>query len=327
LGRIAYHVSNPDHSLGFLKWAYLNFVRENFVGGTTGEQAPKDDVYWNAVKWGAKGICLVLKDQPSNSNSHYGPYDGVMKPIPGLWIGKYDGIELKEKALNGSIATLKLDGTITDGTMSNIWCVLPGLSDEIVLVTTHHDAPFKGAVEDGTGVAQVLAQAKIWSKVPLEKRRRTLIFLVAAGHFYGFQGGHTFAKQHPEIMKKVKLLITLEHLGAKEVVEKNQEYAETGQLAYTIMFTSPDPLTIATARNALRKKPTRATASIPYTLFADAPLSDAIGYVLESGTRVISWIGCPYYLLDAQDTLDRVAKNELGPICETITELIKPYMK
>ncbi len=324
--RGVYYISNPDYSLTLLKANYINFVRQNFMGGTNLENAAENDVYWNAVKGGAKAICLILKDQPSNSNSHFGPYDGIMKPMPGLWIGKYDGIKLRKLAKEKAEATLILEGVIRDGKMSNIWSVLPGLTDEIVMVTSHHDSPFKGAIEDGAGVAQVLAQARIWSRVPRENRKRTMLFIIDAGHFYGSLGAIKFPNDHREIMKNVKILITLEHLGAREVKEVNRRYVETNQLAYTCIFTSINPLTIATVTNALMKKPARTTISIPLNLLADVPTSDAAGFSLESDASIISWIGCPYYLLDEYDTLDKVAKTELKPICETVTEMIKPYM-
>jgi len=321
-----YYISDPDYSLSVLKAQYLNFVRRNFIGGSTLKNAPLNDVYWNAFKRGAKGIILILKNQPANSNTHYGPYDGIMKPMPGLWVGKYDGVELKKLAKEKTEATMILNGSIKKGVMHNVWGVLPGCSKEIVMITSHHDSPFQGAVEDGAGVAQVLAQVNIWAKVPKEKRKRTLVFVISAGHFYGSQGGHQFARTHPELMKKVKLLITLEHLGAKEVVERDKKYAFTNQLAFTVIFTSSEPLTIATVVNALQQKPAKSTISIPMDLIADAPTSDAAGFVLESKVPTISWIGCPYYLLDKHDTLDKIAVSELQPICETITELIKPFM-
>ncbi len=322
----SYWISDPAQRLNFRTGQYLNFVRRNFIGGSTAETARIDDVYWQAYKRGAKAICLLLRDQPSNSNSHYGPYDGIMKPMPGLWIGKYDAIELREQAELGADATLALEGQMEKGVMHNVWGVLPGMSEEVVLLTSHHDAPFKGATEDGAGVAQVLAQAKIWSRVPKEKRAKTLVIVIDAGHFYGSQGGQYFARQHADLMKRVKILLTLEHLGAKEVREENQTYVETNQPALTVMFTSNDPLSIAIAQNALKRKPAKLTIPIPSDMFAPAPTSDAAGYVIESGVPVISWIGCPYYLLDEHDTLDKITIPELRPICETVTELIKPFM-
>jgi len=321
-----YIVSDPARQITSKTGQYLNFVRQNFIGGSTVDNAPSNDVYWQAFKQGAKGICLILKNQPSNSNSHYGPYDGIMKPMPGLWVGKFDGEDLREKAKEGANATLKLEGTVKPGNMSNIWGVLPGMSEEIVLITSHHDAPFQGAVEDGSGVAQVLAQVKIWASIPKEKRARTIVFVVDAGHFYGSQGAFKFAKQHPDLMQKTKILITLEHLGGIEVQEQDREYVKTDNLALTVMFTSNKPLTIATAVNALRKKPSKITLPIPSDLIATAPTSDAAGYVVASGVPVISWIGCPYYLLDEHDTLDKIVKEELGSICETVTEMVKPFM-
>jgi len=67
----AYYISDPDHSFTISKTQYLNFVRRNFIGGSTLKSAPPNDVYWNAFKSGARGIILILKDQPANSNTHY----------------------------------------------------------------------------------------------------------------------------------------------------------------------------------------------------------------------------------------------------------------
>lgn len=322
----SYVLSNPDGAITLGTGQYLNFVRQNFVGGATAETAPPNDVYWQAYKGGAKAICLILRDQPSNSNTHYGPYDGIMKPMPALWIGKYDGMKLRKLARAGANAELVLDGNKKPGVMHNVWGVLPGQSDEVILVTSHHDSPFKGASEDGAGTVQVLAQAWAWSKVPKEQRPRTLVFVVDAGHFYGSKGGHTFAREHKDIMDRTRILITLEHLGAKEVKEVDREYAETGNLAFTVMFTTHDPQVIAAVIKALDKKPAKSTVAIPSNFFSEAPTSDASGYVIEAGVDVISWIGCPYYLLDAQDTLDKIDKDELQPIAETVAELVKVYM-
>jgi len=322
----AFAISDPDHDITLSSSQYLNFVRQNFIGGTTEKNAPKNDVYWNAYKKGAAAICLILRDQPSNSNTHYGPYDGVMKPMPGLWIGKYDGAALRESAKKGDKALLVLIGAKEPGKMNNVWGVLPGKSDDVILVTSHHDSPFQGATEDGAGAVQVLAQAWTWSRVPKDQRPKTMVFVLDSGHFYGSLGAHTFAKEHKEIMERVKILITLEHLGGKDVVEKNGEYAETGKLAFTVMFSSKDPKIIASEMKAFEIKPARMTASIPYDFFGPAPTSDAAGYVLESGVPVISWIGCPYYLLDSHDTMDKIDQRELKPIADTVAALVGIHM-
>ena len=65
-----YHLSDPEHSLTLRSGQYLNFVRQNFIGGSTRENAPPTDVYWQAYHRGARAICLILRDQPSNSNDY-----------------------------------------------------------------------------------------------------------------------------------------------------------------------------------------------------------------------------------------------------------------
>jgi hypothetical protein len=327
--RGSYLVSDPDKSIKFSTGQRLNFVRENFMGGFTaegGEKPPQNDVYWNSHLKGAAAICLILRDQPSKYNTHYGPYDGIMKPMPGLWIGKYDGMKLRELAKAQKTATFTLTGTKKPGVMNNVWGTLPGMSDEVILVTSHHDAPFEGASEDGAGTVQVLAQAWAWSKVPKEQRPRTMVFVVDGGHFYGSKGALAFAREHKDIMKKTKICITLEHLAAKEVEEQDGEYAPTGDPALTVMFTTHDPVVLGAVIKAFKKKPPKRTVPIPSTFFGEAPTSDAAGYVIEGKVPIISWIGCPYYLLDSGDTLDKIDKSELQPIAETTAELVKVFM-
>lgn len=325
--KACYHLSDPDGQVRMGTTQFMNFVRQNFIGGVeSAEEAPARDVYWQSVRRGAAGLCLILRDQPGNSNTHYGPYDGILKPVPALWIGCDDGVALRQQARAGAVATMTLEGSVVPGTMHNVWGVLPGVSDEVILVTSHHDSPFQGAVEDGTGVAQVLAQAWAWSRVPRERRPRTLVFVVDAGHFHGSQGAHGFARTHPDLMARTRILITLEHLGAREVAGTPRGYVDTGCPAFTVMFTSGEPTTIATVVRALTDCPPRRTAAIPSDLLAPVPTSDASGYVAETGVPVISWIGCPYYLLDQHDTLDRVDFAELLPIARTVTRLVRIQM-
>jgi len=322
-----YILSDPRKELKLTDTQYLNFVRKNFVGGSaSAEEAPDREVYWQAQKRGAVGICLILKSQPAGTNSHYGPYDGLMKPMPGLWIGKYEGDTLRQAAHRGVSATLVLEGEQKPGEMRNVWGVLPGMSEETILITSHLDSPFQGAVEDASGIAQVLAQAEAWSKIPKSQRPRTLVFVAGSGHFYGSEGGHAFARSHKDLMKRTRILITLEHMGGKEVRENGRTYEETGRLALSVIFTTPDPKVIATVVKALETKPAEMTTAIPATLFGPVPTTDAMGYVLESGIPVISWIGCPYYLLDEFDTLDKVELRALHPLSETVGELVKLHM-
>jgi hypothetical protein len=333
-----YHISDPDESLGSKFKLKLIFLHPLFQGSfldvdSGGARVALEslrlpwDIYWRSHENGALGAAFILSNMPTNSNTHFGPYDRQMKPMPALWVGKRDGVSLRSLAREGRTATLVLEGEKRQGVTHNVWGVLPGASERIIVVHSHHDSPFTGATEDGCGVGQVLAQARAWSSVPRQKRPKTMLFLCAAAHFHGpALGASEFVRMHREdLLPKVDVLLCLEHLGAREVVERAGEFAPTGRLAPTWIHTSSQEHVIAGLVRALRDHPLRSTVAIPCNLFAPVPTTDAFPYPYAD-MGLLSWISQPYYLLSAEDTLDKIEVSELSRIAETITGLVKTYM-
>lgn len=72
----------------------------------------------------------------------------------------------------------------------------------------------------------------------------------------------------------------------------------------------------------LQRHGLKRTIVIPYNFLAPVPPTDAFPYPLL-GLDFASWISQPYYLLSAEDTLDKIAVEELGPIAAAITDLVK----
>jgi len=93
-----YYISDPTNIIDETTELILTFALSNFPPQPLGGKPREDSVYWRAFNGGALGLILILRDYPSNVNSHWGPYDGVMKPIPALYVGKYDGIKVRELA-------------------------------------------------------------------------------------------------------------------------------------------------------------------------------------------------------------------------------------
>lgn len=333
-----YCLSDPDDSLGPGFKLKLIFLHPLFQGSfldvdSDGARVPLEslrlpwDIYRRAHESGALGAVFILSDLPTNSSTYFGPYDRQMKPMPALWVGKRDGARLRALAGEGRTATLVLEGGKRPGVTHNVWGVLPGVSERMIAVHSHHDAPFTGATEDGCGVGQVLAQAQAWSQVPREKRPRTMLFICAAAHFHGpALGASEFVRRHREdLLPKVDVLLCLEHLGAREFVERDGELAPTGRLAPTWIHASSQEYVIAGLMKALRDHPLRSSAAIPVNLFAPVPTTDAFPYPFKD-MGLLSWISQPYYLLGAEDTLDKIEVSELGRTAETITDLVKTYM-
>ncbi len=321
-----YYISDPGKTIGFGFSEPLIFVRQNFMGYGTAQSHSENDLYWNAYENGAAGVLVILRDQPTNSNTHYGPYDGILKPTPGLWIGKYDGDQLRVLAQKGKRARLTLTGEVKDTVTYNIYGILPGKSERMMVIHSHYDAPFAGVIEDGAGCSQVLAQASAWSKIPAEKRPKTLLFLFTTGHFYGSNGSSTFAHQHKnDLLKKADLVLTLEHIGAKEAVEgADHQYRFTGQMEMGGIFTADNKYAIASVIKMLQKNKLPRIMSAPINFFGDAPPTDASGFVLEPGLEVpvLSWITGPAYLLCAEDTLDKIEVDRLDDYARAIADLV-----
>ena len=90
-----FYVSDPKHVIDGKSEIILTFALTNFPPQALGGKRREDSVYWRAFDRGALGLVLILRDYPTNVNSHWGPYDGSMKPIPALYVGKYDGKQLE----------------------------------------------------------------------------------------------------------------------------------------------------------------------------------------------------------------------------------------
>ena len=114
-----YYLSDPEEIITPGSRMKLIFVRPNFMGqfldlDLEGMRVPLQemrlpwDVYWNAVKSGARGVVLILTNMVGDSCTHCGPYDACLKPIPAVWVGKEEGHLLREAARRGDKATLVL---------------------------------------------------------------------------------------------------------------------------------------------------------------------------------------------------------------------------
>lgn len=53
-----------------------------------------------------------------------------------------------------------------------------GKNAETLMVRSHHDSGFMGAVEDASGVSEVLALAKYYGQTPAKSRDRNMMFVV-----------------------------------------------------------------------------------------------------------------------------------------------------
>jgi Zn-dependent M28 family amino/carboxypeptidase len=104
---------------------------------------------------------------------------------------------------------------------ATIFGTLPGMTDETVYISAHRDAIFDGATDNASGLAAMMGLAEYFSKIPKERRRRTLIFVSPTGHHNDCEPDNKvpcsisidwMAQHHDELFSRTALMINLEHL-------------------------------------------------------------------------------------------------------------------
>jgi len=285
-------------------------------------------LYHLAARRGALGFIGILRDQPGAGCRMYAPYgfkehDILDKPLPGFWVPKRDGARLKSLAQSGAgRARLKLTGVREPGLTHNIVGEVPGdgSTDEVMVLSCHHDSPFVSPVEDGTGVAVVLALARHFAAHrPL---RRRLIVLLSAGHFYGSIGTRTFIREHPDVVRRTAVEISIEHVAHEAMEDASGELVPTGQPEATAIFVPLNRAVADTVLDSIRRHDVRRTILLP----AEGPLgpyppTDG-GDWWEAGVPVVNHISNPVYLLTDDDALQWVDKARLPKVAAAFTDIL-----
>ena len=170
---------------------------------------------------GAAAFIGTLLDHPTDSHRYFVPYHGEPLPGPGVWISGTDGEHLHDLLARGPVRVrLEVESTSEPFESHTVIADLPGADDDVVLVGSHHDGPWASAVEDGTGIALVLAQAAHWAAVPRERRPHHLRFVLHAGHMCGGAGHDAYVRDHADELDRIVLAVHLEHAALDTVEER-----------------------------------------------------------------------------------------------------------
>jgi len=284
--------------------------------------APESQVVMEpAMSAGAIGFVGALVDYPSDSHDYYVPYTGVADPIPGVWISGSDGERLRQMSANGPLhARLTVDSIRQTLTSHNIVGELSGADDELVIIGSHHDGPWSSAVEDGSGIGLVLAQARYWSQVPRQDRPHRLLFLLNGGHMVGGAGARAFVEAHHEELERTVLEIHLEH-AANECTEEDGQLKPTGYPEARWWFTSQVPHLEQAVQTAIETEDLRRSLILSPTAFGSRPTTDG-GAFYAAGVPIVNFLTAPFYLFDSQDTLDKIDRAHLAAITRAAVGIV-----
>ena len=263
------------------------------------------DFFAPTIERGGVGMIGVLDGL--GTDQYYAPYTGRDVDLPAVWIGEEPGTELLDAlATDTATATMRVRAERTVVPSGNVVGRLEGSSDQWVVIGTHHDAPWASAVEDATGIAQVLAQARHWASVPMEDRPHNLLFVAATGHMAGAAGTSALVAEHRELLDDTVLALYLEHVALRaEMTDRGLEVRDEPEPRWWFVTDRPDLR--ALVGDSLRAEALDRDLILPAVGFfgGQAPLSDAAPLSLAN-VPVVSLITTPIYLFDPRDTLDKV---------------------
>jgi hypothetical protein len=266
-----------------------------------------------AMEGGASAYIGALADYPGDSCDYYVPYDGQARPIPAVWIRGSDGARLQAMLAEGEVRVrLRVDSLRETITSHNVVAELPGADDEWVVIGSHHDGPWASAVEDASGTALVLAQARYWSQVPAAERPHRLIFLLNAGHMAGGAGCRAFLDAHAADLARIVLEIHLEHT-AREFTLREGRLVPSGEPETRWFFTSRHADLESAVAAALEAEKLDRSLILPPDVFGAHPTTDG-GFFHLAGVPLVNYLTAPFYLFDAMDTLDKIHEPSLLPI-------------
>jgi hypothetical protein len=101
---------------------------------------------------------------------------------------------------------------------ANIIGVLPGRTDESIVMVSHMDGYFDGANDNAAGVASMLGVAEHFAKRPRQERRRTMYFVGIADHHTGDVGGRRLHDTWQDVFAKTAVILNAEHVALAEPV-------------------------------------------------------------------------------------------------------------
>lgn len=275
-----------------------------------------------AIAAGAVGFVGLLTGFPWETRDYYVPYDAIARPTPGLWLSGSDGRKLLEQLGRApGTGRLAVRAARERAVSHNVIGTLRGADDNWVIVASHHDGPWASAVEDGSGIAMVLAQARYWSRVPRRRRPHNLLFLLTAGHMAAAAGTNAFVEENPRLLERTVLEVHLEH-AARRCVARDGKLVRTDEPEVRWWFTSENPTLEASVQSAVASEDLRRSLVFRPGVFFENPPTDGAAFN-AAGVPMVNFLTAPMYLFDKRDTIDKIHEASLEPVSRAVVRIIE----
>ena len=152
------------------------------------------------------------------------------KPQPPVFIVDEDKI----KALNQDTNTISFNTSISQTkTGENVLGFIPGVTDEIIVISAHYDhigydrgEICNGADDDGSGTSSLLSISKAFQKAFDEgiKPQRGILFLAVSGEEKGLFGSQFYTENPAFPLSKTIADLNIDMVGRQDTIQQDNNY-------------------------------------------------------------------------------------------------------
>ena len=220
-------------------------VYSTFVPGGRSHSASDRAGIFNSDTLATKaGAAMIINVMAVPGNGQFNPEGAPEGPdaVPTLTISQDEGFMLRDMLAAGEKVQLSVRLDVENRTglkTENVYAVLPGMSDEQILVVTHADGFFQGAMDNASGMATAIEMARYYAAIPRAERPRTLVFLAIPDHHHGEYGRALVIKNYD--WSKVALILNLEHTSQTLLYMVNQDIMTSNAISARRWYVSGSP--------------------------------------------------------------------------------------
>jgi hypothetical protein len=190
------------------------------------------------------GAAMIINIMAVPGNGQFNPEGAPTGPdaVPTMTISQDEGFLLRDLLATGEKVqiSLKLDIANRENVRSqNVYAVLPGASDEEVMVMAHTDAFFQGAMDNASGMATAIDIARHYAAIPQAQRPRTMVFVATPDHHHGETGLHLMITTHD--WSKVAVVLNAEHTSQTLLYMYNADVMTSNAVSARRWFASGSP--------------------------------------------------------------------------------------
>ena len=280
-----------------------------------------------AALHGAQALVVLLDAAENLTPAYTEREEQAPLPIPVVLVGREDASLVRHVLQQGdeTRARLTLETVLEEAMTQDVVGTLMGGEDGFLIIGSHYDSTFSGAVDNAGSNAALLALAEYFAAKPLSQRPKTMIFAAHPGHEISVGARHFIATRQ-EMLPNVAAYISLDGFGSTGwLFEHDGGAVQTGADEKRGITISSNPLIFRLVAESVRKHRLLPAAYVPAESIVFNP--DLEGRFFAAGVPVLMIIGKPLWYHTPLDTPDKCSPDQLERSARAHAEILEGLLQ